>query len=129
MRELNVTFDKAGATASMICAVHCVAVPLLLAILPVIGLTWLDNPWVDRSFFFLAFIFVVLAHPRGYAQHRRCIPAFIALIGLIAIFLAILVFERVEAHHYLVAAGGLMVAGSHWLNRHFCHRACCDHHH
>jgi chromate transport protein ChrA len=124
------TFDKAGATASTICAVHCVAVPLLFAALPVLGLSWLDNPWIDRSFLVLAVLFVVLAHPRGYLRHRNCVPALLALAGLAGISVAVSLWEGSAAHHWLVAAGGLTVAGSHWLNRHLLHAPShCDHKH
>lgn len=122
------TLDKAGATASIVCAVHCVTVPLALAILPALGLAWLDNPWVDRSFFGMAFLFAVMAHPKGYRQHGRCVPAFLALFGLTLIAVAIARYVHVEAHHYLVAAGGMLIAGSHWMNQHFCHRTCCERH-
>lgn len=122
----SAALDKAGATASLVCAVHCVALPLAIALLPALGLAWLDNPWIDRSFLVAAVLFAVLAHPKGYVQHKRCVPASLALLGIVGIILAISVWERVEAHHYAIAAGGLLVAGSHWLNRHYCHQACCD---
>lgn len=122
------TLDKAGTTASLICAFHCAVTPVALGILPLLGLNWVDNPWVDRGFLFFAFLLAIIAHPKGYVKHRRCIPAFLALAGLIGIILAVSVWEGVPSHHYLIALGGLMVAGSHWLNRHYCHSACCDHH-
>jgi len=121
--------DKAGATASLICAVHCISLPLLFAVIPAIGLTWLDNVWFDRVFLAAAVVFVILAHPRGYIRHRRCIPAVLALIGIATVVLAISLWEQSEAHHYLVALGGLTIASSHWLNRHFLHHACCEGHH
>jgi len=126
---MNSTIDKAGAAASLICAVHCVTLPLLFAVIPAVGLTWLDNVWFDRAFLAAAVLFAVLAHPRGYARHRRCIPAALALVGIIMVILAISLWETVAAHHYLVALGGVTVASSHWLNRHFLHHACCEGHH
>ena len=36
-------FDRLGATASFLCAVHCAALPLVIATLPAIGLGFLAN--------------------------------------------------------------------------------------
>ncbi|MBZ5660031.1 MAG: MerC domain-containing protein [Acidobacteriia bacterium] len=121
--------DKAGATASLVCAIHCITLPLLFAIVPAVGLTWLDNPWFDRAFLIAAMVFVLLAHPRGYIRHRRCIPAILATCGIIMVVLAVSLWENVVAHHYLVAVGGVIIASSHWLNRHYFHHACCEGHH
>ena len=41
--------DRAGMSASLLCAVHCAFLPLLLAALPTFGLAWLDSPVVDWS--------------------------------------------------------------------------------
>lgn len=122
---MNETMDKAGATASLLCAIHCVAVPVLFALLPVAGLAWLDNPAVDWWFLLAAVVFVVIAHPAGYAKHRRCTPPVLAGSGLVAIVLAIKLWGQSPAHHYGVALGGLLVAASHFLNRHLC--KSCQH--
>ena len=116
--------DKAGAAASLACAIHCVVVPIALALLPVLGMAWLDNPWVDRLFLTAALVFAALAHPKGYRRHRRCLPISLAACGLIGISLAIALCEAAPAHHYMVAFGGLMLASSHFLNRHWCKCSC-----
>lgn len=121
--------DNLGATASLICAVHCVALPVLLAALPVLGLAWLDNPWVDRGFFILAMFIILAAHPKGYRKHGSCVPASLAVFGLLGILLA-LAFEAHPVHHYAIALGGLFIACSHFLNRRFCEHhqchTCCE---
>jgi len=121
------TLDKAGATASLLCAIHCVAVPVAIALIPALGVAWLDNPWVDRGFLLAALLFALLAHPKGYGKHGRCFPALLAGAGLAGIVLAISLGEGYPVHHYIVALGGLLVASSHFFNRHLCHKCCEDH--
>lgn len=118
------TLDKAGAAASLACAIHCVAMPIAIALLPVLGLAWLDNPWVDRLFLAAALVFAALAHPKGYRRHRRCLPGTLAACGLIGISLTISLWESTSWHHYVVAFGGLLLASSHFLNQHWCKCAC-----
>jgi hypothetical protein len=122
--QLTGTLDKAAAAASLACAIHCIALPMAIALLPVLGLAWLDNPWVDRLFLTTALVFAALAHPKGYNRHRRCLPAAMAACGLIGISLAISLWGSAPVHHYVVAFGGLLLASSHFLNRHWCKCAC-----
>jgi len=116
--------DKVGAAASLACAIHCIALPFAIALLPTLGMAWLDNPWVDRVFLGAALIFAALAHPKGYRTHRRCLPAALAACALIGIGLTISLWESAPAHDYVVAFGGLVVASSHFLNRHWCKCSC-----
>jgi hypothetical protein len=102
--------DRAGVLASALCAAHCVSLPLLFAILPALGVAWLDNPWVDRTFLIAALPFALSAHPVGYIRHRKCLPGLLASVGLVGIVLAISIWEGHPAHHYAVALGGLLVA-------------------
>ena len=118
------TMDKVGAAASLACAIHCIALPIAIGLLPVLGLAWLDNPWVDRGFLAAALIFAALGHPKGYKRHRRCLPAALAACALIGIALTLLFWESAPAHDYVVAFGGLVLASSHFLNRHWCKCSC-----
>lgn len=121
---VKTNLDRVGATASLLCAIHCVSLPILFALIPALGVAWLDNVWVDRSFLVAALSFALSAHPAGYLKHRKCLPMLLASVGLTGIVLAISLWEGHPAHHYAVAVGGLLVASSHFLNRHLCHNVC-----
>ncbi|HEY2583370.1 MAG TPA: MerC domain-containing protein, partial [Mucilaginibacter sp.] len=46
--------DNVGMTASVLCAIHCALVPLLITSLPLLGLGFLANPWLEWSMIILA---------------------------------------------------------------------------
>ena len=49
--------DRIGATGSLVCAVHCAALPLLIALLPSLGIaTWLGDDF-ERGFVIFASLF------------------------------------------------------------------------
>jgi hypothetical protein len=104
--------------------------PVMFAVLPVLGLAWLDNPWVDRVFLLAAVAFAILAHPKGYRKHRRCTPAVLAVSGIVGLLLALLIGEGAgeSIHHYIFASCGTLVAVSHILNQRWC-RSCHSCHH
>jgi MerC mercury resistance protein len=118
--------DRAGMSASLACAVHCAVLPLLLAALPAIGLAWLDSPWVDWTIVALAAAIALRAHRGGFQVHRRCLPAGVAVTGLLIIVTTICVLKGSANHHYIQASGAVVVASSHFLNRHLCRncKAC-----
>jgi hypothetical protein len=107
-------------SASLACAVHCAVLPLLLAALPAIGLAWLDSAWVDWTMVALAAVIALRAHRGGYTVHRRCLPIGVAVAGLLIIITTICVFKGSASHHYIQASGAVVVASSHFLNRHWC---------
>lgn len=115
--------DQAGMSASLACAVHCAVLPLLLAALPAIGLAWLDSPWVDWTMVVVATSLALRAHRGGFLVHRRCLPAAVAVFGLLVIVITICLLKGSASQHYVQASGAVVVASSHFLNRRFC-RGC-----
>jgi MerC mercury resistance protein len=118
--------DRLGMSASLACAVHCAVLPLLLAALPAIGLAWLDSAWVDWTMVALAAVIAIRAHRGGFRLHRSCLPSAVAVAGLLAIVTTICLLKGSASHHYVQASGAVVVASSHFLNRHLCRncKAC-----
>jgi len=118
--------DRLGMSASLACAVHCAALPLLLAAMPAIGLAWLDSAWVDWTMVALAAVIALRAHRGGFRLHRSCLPSAVAVAGLLAIVTTIWLLKGSASHHYVQASGAVVVASSHFLNRHLCRncKAC-----
>ena len=46
--------DRLGATASFLCAIHCAALPFVLAVLPLLGLSFLADHRFERGFVMFA---------------------------------------------------------------------------
>ena len=115
--------DRAGIFASLACAAHCAVFPLVLSALPALGLAWLDAAWVDWTMLLLAAGIALRAHRCGFAMHRRCLPAGVAVVGLLTIVTTICLLNDNASQHYLQASGAVVVTSSHFLNRHLC-RTC-----
>ena len=115
--------DRAGMSASLACAVHCAVFPVVLAALPALGLAWLDAEWVDWTMVLLAAGIAFRAHRGGFTMHRRCLPAGVAVVGLVTIVTTMCLLKGNASQHYMQASGAVVVASSHFLNRHLC-RTC-----
>ena len=124
MAILKITnrLDKIGATSSGLCAIHCCVMPLVITFLPLIGLGWLANEWVEWVLFACSAAIGTSSLCLGYRQHGNK-NAFRTL----AFGLSVLALGRLgDMHHWapyyigLLAVGGFTVAGSHYINHKLC---------
>jgi hypothetical protein len=123
--------DRVGATASFLCAVHCAALPFVLALLPALGLSFLADHKFERIFIACASCLALVALIRGYRRHHVASALFIAVPGLILLWVGAWIFDAESSlalHATLVATGGCCVALAHILNLRLTHLfgACCE---
>lgn len=115
MMSKNTRLDLAGATASLLCAVHCLALPLALSAGALGGLHWLHHPVLEGGLVISAVLIASWSLWPAYRDGRsNAAPGLAAAAGF-----ALLALSRgvgSEAEHYLMAAGGLLIATAHYLN-------------
>jgi hypothetical protein len=110
--------DRIGATASFLCAIHCAALPFVLAILPLLGLSFLADHGFERGFVLFASALALVALVNGYRRHHRSLPLRLAFPGLALLVIGVTFAESysIVAHSVLVTCGGLLVASAHFFN-------------
>lgn len=114
--------DSLGTLASTACAVHCLLTPLVLGVLPLLGIGFLAADWFENAAVIGAITLGAVSMIHGYLHHRQVRVAGF-LVGGIALLLAgrWLVGDAYQpAETGLVVAGGLAVARAHWVNRRLC---------
>ncbi len=124
-------FDRIGFSVSFICAVHCLAMPILLPLLPVLaGSFWLGES-IESWIMILTITVAALALFRGYLLHRKFRVLFIFTLGIMFLFLKSdqcglcshghwHLSGASVLHYGLAALGGFSLAIGHWLNLKFC---------
>jgi O-antigen/teichoic acid export membrane protein len=108
--------DFVGFSASLLCAVHCIALPFLLSFTPLMGLRFLENPLIEASIILLTFIVASYAIAHGYRRHHKK-PT--ALLIVAAGFLSIIighVLHTAWAEIIFSAIGGTVIATAHVVN-------------
>lgn len=111
--------DRLGATASLLCAIHCAALPFVLALLPALGLGFLANHGFERGFILCASALAVVMAVAGYRRHRAARAFAFLLPGLVLLWLGGFAFDLDHAtlwHSLFVVAGGTCVALAHVVN-------------
>jgi hypothetical protein len=116
------TIDRAGTAVSLACAVHCAAVPLLIGVLPLVGLQFLAHGAVEWALLFVATVLAIASCCWGVRRHGRRRVAFAFASALLLLIGGRFVVD--SAHEWIpMVAGGVLLAASHVLNHRLC-RAC-----
>lgn len=139
-------WDKVGATASAICAVHCALNGVALGLMSSLGLGFFSNPWLDVAFIGIALSVGLIALVHGIRKHGSWGPSSLYALGSLAVISvhAHLLEDLMHHEHHqhsawttaLSVMAGLCFVGFHVWNlrlqhRHdercSCHHPVCEH--
>lgn len=108
--------ESAALSASLLCLVHCLALPLLLLLLPgVIGMFAQSEAF---HYFALTLVLpaVLAAFWLGYRRHRAGRPALLGVTGVGCLVIALLPGVGESAELWLTVAGSLLLITGHTMN-------------
>ncbi len=126
--------DRFGATGSLVCALHCALLPLVIAVLPSLGLAvWLSDGF-ERGFVLFASLLGVFSLAWGWRRHRAIRALGLLLPGLAVLWAGVLyapLHHAVVPHAVAMTLGGTLVGLAHVanlrLNHGHVHDATCAH--
>jgi hypothetical protein len=117
--RLDRPLDLAGGWASLICALHCAFLPILLASVPGVGLELLDNEWFDRAFAISVGLFGLVVLGAGLCAHRFRLVSLLYVAAVSLLYLG--AFAMAEGapivRGIVLATGGSAMALAHFVNR------------
>ena len=128
--------DRIGSLLSTLCAVHCMCMPVLISLLPVIGLSFLTGHKFERVACVTMVLLAAACVWSGCRFHRRW-----GLLVLLCAGAAVVLYAQfagppqeketqADWHEAIaMAIGGSLIAASHLLNlklRARCHCARCE---
>lgn len=120
--------DHLGFTASLICSVHCALFPIVLALLPSLGLQslgWID---LDQAFVVFATLLGTTTLTMGWRRHRAFRAWAVLFPGLLLVWLASFtgLHQHTMGHAFAMTIGGILLAAGHRLNLQLTHAANVD---
>lgn len=108
--------DFVGFSASMLCAVHCAALPFAFSLLPMTGLHFLQDPWIEYTIILISFFIASYSLASGYRKHHRRLLSLVIVSGGFVLIALSRVFHREWLEMLLTSGGGLMIAVAHFVN-------------
>lgn len=111
--------DSVGSTAAMFCAIHCALLPVMIALLPALGLGALTSSTFEWAFVVLASGLALASLWHGYRKHRIYHALAFLLPGLLAVWAGILIpglHHSVIPHAITMSVGGILISVAHIIN-------------
>ena len=134
--RLHALLDRLGATGSLLCAIHCALLPVLIALLPSLGISAALAPSLEVGFVLFATLFGLAVLVSGYRRHRAVRALGLLIPGLLVLWVGILyapLHHSVVPHAVAMTFGGTLVGLAHLanlrLNHGHVHDATCAHGH
>lgn len=125
--------DRVGFVASMLCAAHCALLPVVIALLPALGVAGSINEHFEEGFAVFATVLGLAALITGYRRHRAVHALMLLVPGLLIVWVGVLyppLHHSVLPHAVAMTLGGCLVALAHLanlrLNREFGHSGACN---
>ncbi|MBX7043195.1 MAG: MerC domain-containing protein [Ignavibacteria bacterium] len=124
--KIAIRLDSIGATASLICAIHCALFPAFMVILALYGMDFAAGTMFESVFILTSVCIGFFTFYHGFRNHhRKFYPALIFLLGLTIIVASHLLFHSHESakpdsfnpDYMLSPFGALLIATGHLLNR------------
>ena len=122
--NIKLNWDALGIGTSILCAIHCALLPVLMSTLPVFGINIIHNLFFEWGMIALAFLVGSYSLFHGYIKHHRSlVPVLIFSFGFV--FLVLKQFLVQYEIPFLVIAVALIIS-AHFYNYRLCHRSKCS---
>lgn len=110
---------------SLLCAIHCMAMPILIATVSLAGMQFISNPFYEVLVILGSMLLAIIALFSSYSNHKNINPILIFGLSLFLVIPGLLIHN-----HNLVALGSVFSAVALFYNWHVNRRsekACCSH--
>ncbi|WP_395345595.1 MerC domain-containing protein [Ningiella sp. W23] len=116
--------DKLGVWISATCALHCMLLPLLLPVLPLLASTFVAQEWFELGILTISIVIGFAALFIGFKQyHRQIYPMYSLALGGLIYWNKHMFGEEFEP--LTIAVGAAFIIAAHLINLRLC-RKCKD---
>tara|TARA_R110001592_G_scaffold37251_33_gene124443 strand:- start:4529 stop:4912 length:384 start_codon:yes stop_codon:yes gene_type:complete len=111
--------DRIGITATSLCALHCILLPVLLPALPLLGLSFLaDHAW-EHVFLLMTAALGTLALFSGFKKyHRKYYPFYLLFLGVGIYWIKHDFSEDIQP--FFIVIGASLIVAAHIINLKLC---------
>ena len=128
--SITTTLDKLAISTSTVCAIHCLSLPLLLAVFPAVGATIFGQESFHQVLLWVVIPLSVVGLTLGCRRHKDRLVVLLGLVGLV-----VLILVATMGHSSLgevgertaTLAGSCAIAIGHIRNYLLCRGSECDH--
>jgi hypothetical protein len=122
--NLKVNWDGLGIITSLLCAVHCALLPILLTSLPLFGVNIIHNLLFEWGMIAIAAAVGAYSLYHGFIKHhQQWLPAILFAVGIFFL-IAKQLFHQYEI--WLLIPAVILIVTAHYQNYRLCHLSKCS---
>ena len=119
--KLHINWNALGFSAALICAIHCALFPLLINVVPLLGVSFLNNVYFEILLLLIAVLIGGSSLWHGYRRHHHHIlPLLFFSSGMI--FYIINQWNH-QQYVWLILPAIILIMTAYFLNWRFCRKA------
>jgi len=120
-------WDKIGISASLICAVHCILLPIFFSALPFLGIEILENPAIEITTIGISLIAGSWALINGSRKYHKNWLLILFIIGILFLIVSNTIITKRSLEIALKSVAAAAIVTAHTYNWKFSKR-CSIHH-
>ncbi len=131
MKNIQPTVDKAAMSLSLLCAAHCLALPFLVTLLPVVAALNFDDDTFHLWLLLGVIPTSVIALTIGCRKHKNVNIILLGVLGVGVLMVAALPGYATLGEwgeRVVTVIGATIIAIAHFFNHRLCRRANCECH-
>jgi hypothetical protein len=121
--NIKLNWDGLGIATSVLCAIHCALLPVILPSLPLFGINIVHNVFFEWAMIAIAFVVGSYSLFHGYVKHHRSVlPALVFTAG----FIFLVAKQFVQYEFWFLSIAVVLIITAHYINFRLCHRSKCS---
>tara|TARA_B100000795_G_scaffold111235_1_gene82111 strand:+ start:383 stop:766 length:384 start_codon:yes stop_codon:yes gene_type:complete len=121
--------DSLGITLSSTCAVHCLFTPIAIILVPLFGVSILDNEYFHEAILYFILPTALIAITMGCRKHKDYKVAILAILGVLVLVGVTVYHDKIGNIELWTLLGSSVLIVSHIRNYVLCQKAGCNHTH
>jgi len=120
-------WDKIGISASLICVVHCILLPIFFSALPFFGIEILENPAIEMITIGISFMAGSWALINGYRQYHKNWLLILFIIGILLLIVSNTIVTKRSLEIALKSVAAAAIVTAHAYNWKFSKKCAINH--
>lgn len=119
VKDNNTKIDRLGMWLTSVCALHCLALPILIPLAPLVASSFVASAWFERTILSFSILVGFAALFVGFHQyHRQLYPLYSLTLGGLIYWNKHMFGEQYEP--FTIAAGAALIILAHLANLRLC---------
>lgn len=111
--------DRIGITATSLCALHCILLPVILPALPLLGISFLADHMWEHVFLVVTAVLGSIAMFSGFKRyHKKLYPFYLLILGVVIYWQKHDFSESIQP--VFIVIGATLIVAAHIINIKLC---------